>query len=489
MIAQFFKDGTIYSIGNIFNKTLQILMIPFFARVLSTEDFGMVEMATIAATVVNCSIALEIHQAISRFIPTASEKKRKIYMSTAVIFSIFVYILFIITTLFFWKDISYMLFSRQIKYSMFVVMVAMVVSTYLFTFLNNQLRWLLMAKKNVICNMLSSFVNILVSSILILYFQIGVVGLLLGIIVGNISAAMLSAFYGRRYIGLVFEYNALCEMLSFSYPASISSVGVILGNFIDRIFIKNYMTLSALGVYSMGYKIAGVCSILISGIQGGLMPLIYRYYESDSTKKDIDTIFRGVILIFLFIFLSIGFFSKEIVNIFLGPAFSDSAIITPLLALATIMSSLYVFAPGIHIAQKSKIIAGINITIAIINIVLNYLMIPIWGMTGAAVASLIRAFLFCLIFFYISDYFYNIPYKWKRIFASIAFSLLAYFMTDSFFISISIQVICLKIFLLILAGYILVLLLIDEEERNIVRNSIVWRYRTYVNDSKEKIHL
>lgn len=481
MIAQFFKDGAIYSLGNIFNKVMQILMIPFFARVLSTEDFGMVEMVTVATTVVNCSIALEIHQAISRFIPSASEEKRRIYMSTALVFSIVVYAIFVFIALAFWKDISQMLFSRQVSYSLFLVIIASVVSTYLFSFLNNQLRWLLMAKQNVMCNLLSSAANIVFSSILILYFQVGVVGILLGTIVGNISAAILSAFYGRNYISLVFDYSAFCDMISFSYPTSISSVGVILGNFIDRIFIKNYMTLGALGIYAMGYKIAGVCSILISGIQGGLMPLIYRHYESETMKKDIDIIFRVVILVFLLLFLTVGFFSKEIVAIFLGAAFSDAAAITPLLALATIMSSLYVFAPGIHIAKKSKMIAGINITVAIINIIINYVMIPTWGITGAAVAGLIRAFLFCTLFFYISNYFYSVPYKWSRIFNGLGFSLLMYCIVEYFFKTVNITFVFIKINLLLLVLWILIILLIEKKERDYLYKAAMKKYNNYLN--------
>lgn len=467
MIKQFLKDSAWYSLGNVANKVLQICMVPFFARVLSPANYGVLEMLMVATTIVNTTIALEIHQAISRFFPELDDERRKQYMSTAILFSLAVYLIFFIFAMFFWRNLNLILFDNMVNYHVYILMLVSVVSSYSFSFLNNQLRWLLMAKENVLCNIVNSFFTLTTSFFLVIILKTGIIGMIIGMIIGNFLAISMTAFYGKKYISTSFSQEYLKIMLKFSYPAAISSICIIFGSFIDRIFIKEYMTLSDLGIYSMGYKIAGIVSVIISGIQGSLMPLVYRAYRDENTKRSMVVIFKWVIFLFLSLFLFVGIFSNNIVSLFLGSQFAGAGLIAPLMILAVTMSNLYIFAPGIHIAKKTKIITAINIIVTLISICLNFMLIPRFGLEGAAVANVIRAGIFCFLFFYISFKFYPLHYEWGRISIGLVAALFIYAFT---IIYLRQSMFYIQIIEYVVSMIVLLLIFMTQQEVTMLRN-------------------
>jgi O-antigen/teichoic acid export membrane protein len=79
------------------------------------------------------------------------------------------------------------------------------------------------------------------------------------------------------------------------------------------------------------------------------------------------------------------------------------------------LPKLYIFAPGLDIEKKTKTIAMINIVSAVMNILLNILLIPFLGIMGSALATLISSSLLFLIYMTLSQKIYAIPYTWEKI--------------------------------------------------------------------------
>jgi O-antigen/teichoic acid export membrane protein len=100
------------------------------------------------------------------------------------------------------------------------------------------------------------------------------------------------------------------------------------------------------------------------------------------------------------------------------------------IALSLIVSNCNIFTPGIAIYKQTRIIALINIFSAIINTVLNYILVPKIGFMGAALATLITSVLTFYCYFVKSQKYYFIEYSWSKIitatiFVSIVSSLIA----------------------------------------------------------------
>ncbi len=85
------------------------------------------------------------------------------------------------------------------------------------------------------------------------------------------------------------------------------------------------------------------------------------------------------------------------------------------LAPAILLSDMYIFAPGIFIAKKTHFQIWINVGRASVNALLNYMLIPILGIKGAGLATMICNLLSFLAYIMICQKYYPIPYQWKRL--------------------------------------------------------------------------
>jgi len=108
-------------------------------------------------------------------------------------------------------------------------------------------------------------------------------------------------------------------------------------------------------------------------------------------------------------------FVEEALALFTGPAFYDAKNVVIYLVPAIMLSQMYIFAPGIFIVKKTSYVIWINVFGAIVNVILNFLLIPFFGIIGAALATLIGHSLVFFIYMYFSQRFYSVPHNWNRI--------------------------------------------------------------------------
>ena len=80
---------------------------------------------------------------------------------------------------------------------------------------------------------------------------------------------------------------------------------------------------------------------------------------------------------------------------------------------------MYIFAPGILIAKRTKYLIWINVFSALLNSVLNYILIPLMGIVGAALATMLSYLCVFIVYMVISQQLYTVPHRWRSIFASV----------------------------------------------------------------------
>ena len=138
-------------------------------------------------------------------------------------------------------------------------------------------------------------------------------------------------------------------------------------------------------------------------------------YKERSTPLELVRIFRFFMIGTFSALLFLGLFSREILIIFTTPLYYDASNVVLLISCSLFLSGMYVFAPGLWLAKKTKYIAIINVIGAVLNIFLVFLLIPIWGIVGAALATLVSALIIFIINQVFSQRNYPIPYPWKNV--------------------------------------------------------------------------
>ncbi len=381
-------------------------------------------MMSVFASIIHLTVSLEITQAVARFLPDMSSlEEKKLISSTALWFTIFTNSLFYLFAFGFSSPLSLLILGLEEGSDLFLFGSFGIICTGVSYFLSNQLRWQLQPLHNMISSLVVTLVSVSVTLILVVGLKQGVKGVFWGQIAGALAGSTVAFAFSRKSFGFLFSRKKLKEMIAFSLPLVPSSIGVFISLYIDRIAIRNLMTLSDVGIYGVGYRLSSVVSLLMVGVQGALMPLVYHSYKNPNTPKDIAKIFRFFVFFALVLLLGMTLFSKEVLVILTTPDFYSAQRVIPFLVGASLFGGMYIFAPGLGIAKKTKKIALLSLVTAILNSILNFLFIPFYGIIGAALATLLSMGTTFLMYLWNSNKYYRVPYEWKRIVLAAAIAL------------------------------------------------------------------
>ena len=413
MIRQFFKDSFLYGISSVVIQGIPILVLPVYVRLLSALEYGALEIITIFAAFVNLTVALEIMQGFARHYPDArTEVEKHEYASTALWFTLAAYGLFAGVALLFSRPLTAMILHAAAWENTLRVAIVTTGLNGVYLLLQNQLRWQMKPLAYVTASMTYIGLSVSAGIFFIIFYQTGVAGVFYGQIIGAVVAGCCAWMMGRESYDFIFSPARCWEMLMFSLPLIPSSISVIVAGYVDRIAIQNLMTMDDVGIYSAGFRVASIANILMAGIYFSFTPLIYQNYRKEGTPKELANIFIYFLCGTLPVLMGLSLFSREMLWLFTTPPYYGAWSIIPILAVASICSKLYIFAPGLDIEKKTMMIALINIAAAVVNITLNLLLIPHLGILGSALATLISAALLFFSYMCASRKFYPIPYRW-----------------------------------------------------------------------------
>ena len=158
--------------------------------------------------------------------------------------------------------------------------------------------------------------------------------------------------------------------------------------------------------------------LLFFAIGQALTPLIYNHYKEKETPEKIEQILRLLLALVLPAIVFLSLFAEPIVHWLTGDNFLRSAPLVVWLAFSVVLMNLYRFAPGMDIMKRTKQIAAINLSAAVLNIIINAILIPLFGSMGVAMATIASAALMFALYVFFSQKEYSIPYQWKKILAA-----------------------------------------------------------------------
>ena len=414
------KNTSIYSIGQILPQAAGFILLPIYTRYLTPADYGIVSSMAVLQTILAIFFTLCLERSVVRLYwdyKTDNDKKDffgTITISIAVLSSIILLLLFTFNKYvgLIYKSIDFYPFYVYAILSSFIGVFSLVPKKYL------------MLKEKAGTFITLSLLQFVLRSVFVLYFIIvskeGAIGYLKGSLFSVIILLPIFSLISFKICNLKFKYNIFKNAFSFSLPIVPAIMTAWVLNLSDRVFIERYFTLEDVGIYSLGYKIAGLVVLFTGAFSLAYDPVFFKLANSDNQKIAKKKLFSYnhiyLIIIILFCFI-IAFFSKEIVTIMLDKKFISAYYFIPLIAFSYLFSQ----AGGItsrffQQSKKMKANMYISISAAVINVILNFLLIPPFGAFGAAYATILSMFLvFSVSYFYTKKYCYFIPINFKKI--------------------------------------------------------------------------
>ncbi len=411
MLKDLLKEGGLYTLANFLTKGVSLLLIPFYTAYFTPSDYGVIGMLGVFGGFVLAIVTLQLYQATGRFIAEdiALQEKQKI-SSTSLYFTIFLFIFFVILAFTFKRNFIKILSSDvKIKEDIFLLSIYALSINAVFYALSTQLKSLRMVNQFAITSFLHSILNIFFILFFVLELDLGIYSIYYAGIVVAPLLILLQLYFLRKYIIFYFGKEEIKKLLQFSIPLVPAAIAYLLLNLTDRFFIKE-ISMSANGVYEVAFKFSSIISIVIVAFQSALAPILYQGHKLEKTKLELIKIFKLFFGIGTLGVLTLSLFSYETLYFFTQPAYYDAMYILPIFYITIFFTGLGMFSPGLHIKHKTKYIPIIVIFSAIINIILNFMLVHRYELVGAAIATLVSTIINSVLLFIVSQKLYKTEY-------------------------------------------------------------------------------
>ena len=218
-------------------------------------------------------------------------------------------------------------------------------------------------------------------------------------------------------IGIKFSWAKIKEMAKFGLPLIPTQFGAFIVHLSDRFFIKGYCSIADAGLYSLGYKFGAIPSNFISAPFNQVwQPRRFEIYKEPNAEETFGRIFTYFVGLIFFAGLGVSVLTKDVLILMADEKYWSAYKIVPIIVLATtIFTFHYHLNMGILIAKKTKYLAYINFSNGGLILILNFLLIPRYGVYGAAYATLIAFIYKIALTYYFSSKYYKISFESLRI--------------------------------------------------------------------------
>ncbi|MCH5686531.1 polysaccharide biosynthesis C-terminal domain-containing protein [Niabella sp. W65] len=203
------------------------------------------------------------------------------------------------------------------------------------------------------------------------------------------------------------------DSIGFGLPLIPHTIGAMVINMSDRLFITHYLNKEILGIYNIGYLAGSVLSLINAGFANAIVPFSYELFNQNTTvaKGKVVKVYWMYILILIVFILLIWLLTPFMFNHFIDKKFHGGTRFVVWIALGYFFQGIYLlFANIIFYLKKTKVLFYLSFFNIAINLTLNYLLVPRFGAMGAAYTLCISYFIFVVaVAFYC---FRNFPLPW-----------------------------------------------------------------------------
>ncbi|WP_055069586.1 lipopolysaccharide biosynthesis protein [Clostridium massiliamazoniense] len=379
------KNTLIYAVGNIGSKLLTFILIPIYTKYLKEADVGYFDIIVNTALLLLPMITFQISDGIYRFIiKTDDEKERKIIISNGYIIIIQNIALF---------TIGYILISIGFNVKNSILIYLYIITNLVYTVKGQVVRALKKTKEFAMAGFVVTLVSLLLNIVFITKFKMKTEGLLIAYIIAFFIGSIYLEWKGKILKYFSFEeanINEKRKLKKFSVPLIPNVISWWVMNLSDRYMIANFISNAANGVYSIANKFSSIIVIVNSFFSLAWQESAIVEYDSKDRDEYYTRMFNtymkiqlgGAIVLIAFTKIVFKFLVKE--NFYVG----YKAI--PILYVASVFSAFSVFyGTGYQSANDTKGSFQTTILGAVLNITINIFAIPMWGIEGAAISTLV----------------------------------------------------------------------------------------------------
>lgn len=393
-IKKLVKNSSVYGVISLLQKGTNFLLIPVLTLYLTTDDYGIVTVVITINAFLNVFYLMALHGSLNRFYYEHKTDETLIKKLFGTIIT-FVLINSIVLTIVIYLGRNFFLkpFLDEINFYPYMALgLVSVLFNPCYTIFQNSLQAKQKGKAYGKNNMLFFATNLTLLLIGVIFFNMGAIGVLGALAITNVIFFVYSLISFRKEITFGIDLRILKKVLKYSFPIIPHTVSGVATNLIDRILINKLLSTASAGIYSIGNNFGSIVFLLASAINQAFVPWFNQAVKENKTQA-IPIISKALVLFYCFIALALSFFGKEIISIITPEIYHNSWQVIPFISFAFVYHGVYYFFAGSLFydiqGRGNRIIPISTISAAVINILLNIYLIPLYGINGAAISTLI----------------------------------------------------------------------------------------------------
>lgn len=418
------RDTVVYGIGGILEQVAALLLLPFFTRVFSPVDYGILDTLATMLSFASLMLLLGMNAAMQRYYFDSEDKQRRVLIVSTSFWSVLVLTTAIAGVVFAFRDaLADTLFNQA--YGALIGVTALVLPISLaYQLITDVIRLKLQSIRYMIVTTIQFTTRLALSVILVLILHFGLMGNFQALIASTALAGLVGLYFVRDLVRFSFGPRLLPALLRYGIPLALASLAYWALNLIDRLFLLHYSTLEQIGLYSIANRFTSPLFLIINAFQLAWAPFIFSQLQDEGHRPLIAQTLRLFSLLLLGTATVLTLLSRVALSIIAPATYSAALSAVPYLTLGLVfLGTTAVVGAGLTIAKRVQYITYAFLAAAGVNVALNFLLIPDWGMLGAAIATLISYGVLSSLLYHFSQRIYHVAYPLGRIMGQLALTI------------------------------------------------------------------
>lgn len=388
-LATMVRNSAIFGAGEVLLKAMTAVLAPLFTVLLTPAEYGVWGLGTMVQSLLAPLFSLGLHGAVTRFYFDTDDPAARARFQGTISTFLLVWGLALASIVLLLGPVLQPILLPSLPYWPYLPVIvgsavlglAATVPTATWTAAER-------AGRVVLVRTASNAVYLALAIGLVAVGRIGVVGVFWARLLAAAVLALPLLLWARRKLPLAWHRPSLVAALAFSLPL----VPHLLAHWVlalsDRYLLEQLMGTSAVGVYTSAYVFTDAVNLVAVSLNGAFVPMLNRHLDRPEGRATVERAVSWFLGVVLSMSAAISVLSPTIVRAFFHPRFHGAADVAAILGAAGALQGLYyIWVGALFFRKTSGRVPLLTMLGGAVNIGLNLLWIPRWGLAGAAFAT------------------------------------------------------------------------------------------------------
>jgi O-antigen/teichoic acid export membrane protein len=412
------KESVIYGIGGVISKFIGFLLLPVYTRVFAPADYGVMDVIATMTALAGIILTAGTETALSYyFYQSEDQDNRRITVTTTGVYLVVINLIIVVIGWFIGGQISKLIFGNEEYVFFFRIAILSIPFSSFVTHNLNVLRLQRRPWTYLLLSIPQLFFSLILNIYFVVILRIGIIGVFWTNLISALLFSLIGLFINRSYFGKAFSWARLKQLLQYGLPLVISGLSMWVINYADRYFLLHYSTLGQVGLYGVGVRLASIIAFVTQAFRTANAPFQFETASDRDAPKIYSLTLSYYILLASLFSVFISLFARPALMILSTTAYLDAYKVVAFAAFSAVAYGLYQIVGVGLLVTKHTGFTGIAIGLgAVVNVIYLFLLVPLLGIVGAAIAVLLTHITVVVILYIRAQQIYPIPFELPRVF-------------------------------------------------------------------------